>query len=366
MTPPTLRVGVDARPAAETPAGRGRYVRELLRHVAALDEPVDLVPYGRFRPAPGELGSDLEWRVVRAPAALWPVAAGRRAGRECDVVLATSSYLLAAGTRTATVPVVYDLVPFRRELRPPHGALAERATLPLAVRRAAAIVAISHATRDELVERFPRAAGRTHVVAPAADASFSSGPADAATLARHGIEGPYVLALGTLEPRKNLPRLLEAFGGLPADLRDRFRLVAAGLRGWAAGETEAALRALGDRVVVPGYVPDADLPALYRGATLFCYPSLHEGFGLPVLEAMQCGVPVLTSSVSSLPEVGGEAVAYVEPFDVGHIRSQLERLLRDPGERQRLAALGPERAARFSWTRSARELVGLLDDVAGR
>jgi glycosyltransferase involved in cell wall biosynthesis len=358
-------VGVDARPAAETPAGRGRYVRELLRRLAEVAPEIELIPYGRFRPAPGELGSELRWRVVRGPAPLWPLPAGRRAGRECDVVLATGSYLLAAATPVPCVPVVYDLVPFHRDLRPPLGSLAERLTLPLAVRRAARLVAISQATREELVTRYPRAAEKTAVVHPAAGAAFRpDGPGPKAAVARYGIEKPYVLVTGTLEPRKNLVRLAEAFRSLPAELRERHSLVVVGPRGWGTGELDLALRSLGSRAVIPGHVPDGDLPALYRGATLFCYPSLYEGFGLPVLEAMQCGVPVLTSNVSAMPEVGGDAVAYADPLDVGDLCARLEQLLRDESERARLAAAGPAQAARFDWQRSAERLAQVLRAAA--
>jgi glycosyltransferase involved in cell wall biosynthesis len=366
-----LSVGVDARAATETAAGRGRHLRGLLRHMAELEEPIQLRPFGRSRPGPGELGSDLgaelEWRVIRAPGPLWPLVAGRRGGRNCDVVLAAGSYLMTAATRVPCVPIVYDLVPFRGELHPPRGSLAERATLPLAVRRAAALVASSQSTRDELVARFPIAAGKVSIIYPAADDTFQpNGSESEATLRRYGIEQPYVLFTGTLEPRKNLPRLIDAFAMLPDELRDSHRLVIVGLRGWETAEIDSALARLGQQVITPGFVPDADLVNLYRAATLFCYPSLHEGFGLPVLEAMQCGTPVLTSNVSSLPEVGGDAAAYVDPRDTDAMRQALERLLQDEDERARLAARGPQQASRFSWQRSAQELVHVLREAAGQ
>jgi glycosyltransferase involved in cell wall biosynthesis len=116
---------------------------------------------------------------------------------------------------------------------------------------------------------------------------------------------------------------------------------------------------------VTGFVSDADLAALYRGCRLFVYPSLYEGFGLPVLEAMLQGAPVISSQSSSLPEVGGDAVMYVDPLDTGSIRDALERLLRDPGERARLANAGPERAAQFSWDATARQTYEALASIAG-
>jgi glycosyltransferase involved in cell wall biosynthesis len=166
---------------------------------------------------------------------------------------------------------------------------------------------------------------------------------------------PYVLAVGTLEPRKNLPRLIEAFAGLPPKLRGRFDLRLAGARGWDMAKLEATLERHREFVRPLGFVADADLPALYREATLFCYPSLHEGFGLPVLEALQSGTPVVTSRTSSLPEVGGDAVRYVDQLDVSSIQQALAELLADDFMRRELARRGPVQAARFSWRRTAEE-----------
>jgi glycosyltransferase involved in cell wall biosynthesis len=251
------------------------------------------------------------------------------------------------------VVIVCDMVAFDPALLPRKGAARiERATLPLAVRRAATLAAISQATADDLTTRFARAAGKTEVTPLAADPAFASGGApEDEVLARHGIDFPYILGVGTLEPRKNLPRLVEAFTGLDDATRGAHRLVLVGPLGWDAGETTDAIAAHPDRVAAIGAVPDADLPALYRRAAAFAYPSLYEGFGLPVLEAMIAGVPVLTSDTSSMPEVGGDAALYVAPRDVAAIRAGLARLLGDDELRARLAAAGPPRAAAFSWPR---------------
>jgi alpha-1,3-rhamnosyl/mannosyltransferase len=140
--------------------------------------------------------------------------------------------------------------------------------------------------------------------------------------------------------------------------------VLAGARGWQEDETFAAVRRHADRVRTLGYVEDADLQALYRCASVFAFPSLGEGFGLPVLEAMAAGTAVLTSDRSSLPEVGGDAARYVDPLDVEAIRAGLAALLRDPAERARLAARGRARAEEFSWARTARETLAVLEAAA--
>ena len=173
-----------------------------------------------------------------------------------------------------------------------------------------------------------------------------------------------MLWVGTVEPRKNLPRLVEAYRALPQELQAAHPLAVVGKLGWDTGETTAALDSLGDRCLRLGYVSDAELAELYRRCGAFCYPSLGEGFGLPVLEAMAAGAPVVTSNLSSLPEVGGDAVEYADPFSVVSIAAALERVLRSPERRAELAAKGRARAGLFSWGRFAAITLATLERVA--
>jgi len=170
-----------------------------------------------------------------------------------------------------------------------------------------------------------------------------------------------VLAVGTLEPRKNLPRLVEAYAALPEGLQAAHPLLVAGRIGWEAAETLDALKRLGERCRLLGAVTDPQLGALYERCTVFCYPSLAEGFGLPVLEAMAAGTPVITSDTSSLPEVGGDAVEYVTPADTGSIQASLQRLLSDPERRAALSRAGRARARQFSWDSHAELTLGALE-----
>jgi glycosyltransferase involved in cell wall biosynthesis len=358
-----LTIGIDARAAAEVPAGRGRYVREVLRHLARLDNRHRMLLYARERWDCPELDERFEWRLVSGRDPFWQVPAARAVRRECDVFLATTTYLMPSLLRIPSVAVVFDMVPFHSDLGAPLGSLAERGTLRLAVRRTKTLLCISEATRNELLEHFPGAAAKAWVTALAADERFTP-DAEPGERERLGLEQPFVLALGTIEPRKNLERLIEAYLGLPAALRDRFELCLAGAVGWKTGPIMDTLKVNADHVRQLGYVADADLPALYRSADLFVYPSLHEGFGLPVLEALRCGTPTITSSVSSLPEVGGDAARYVDPRDTADIRKALEELLTDHSARARLAARGPEQAARFSWQRTAEETLGAIEQAA--
>jgi glycosyltransferase involved in cell wall biosynthesis len=355
-------LGIDARAAAEEPAGRGRYVRELLRALARRDDNHVYELYARTR-WEAELDERFRWRLIGARDPVWHLLVARRASSECAAFLSTNSYLTAWFLRVPCAVVVYDLVAFRPAVRARRSSgLIERATIGFGVRRAARLLCISEATRLDLVARYPRAEPKAHVVPLAADARFSRRlPASDLdeVRGRHGLEAEFVLCAGTLEPRKNLLRVLEAH----AALSPRTQLALVGPRGW---EFQPILEEAGRRedVRVLGQVSDEDLAALYQACRVFCYPSLYEGFGLPLLEAMAAGAACVTSSVSSLPEVGGDAVVYVDPTSVEEIGSAIERLLASEHDRAVLSGRARQRAGEFSWDRTAAEtfeaLAGLI------
>ncbi len=357
-----LTIGIDARAAVEVPAGRGRYVRELLLALARRDDPHTYRCYART-PWPADLDERFSWPLVDARDPWWHVRAATAARRECDVFLSTNSYLTLWMLRgTPGVLVMYDMVAFEPAMQPSRRSRwIERATLAPALRRSAAVLCISRATEEGLVARYPRVRSRTVVaplgVAPSLEATDDETHAE---LPQSG----FVLAVGTLEPRKNLPRLVAAYRALAPELQAAHPLAVVGKLGWDTGETVAALDALGDRCLRLGYVSDGDLAELYRRCAAFCYPSLGEGFGLPVLEAMAAGAPVVTSDCSSLPEVGGDAVEYADPHDVASIAAALERVLESPARRAELSSLGRERAHGFSWDRTAAITLETLERVA--
>jgi glycosyltransferase involved in cell wall biosynthesis len=187
---------------------------------------------------------------------------------------------------------------------------------------------------------------------------------------RFGVEAPYLLFVGGIEPRKNLPALVRAYAGLPDGIRPRLVLVGASVPWNPEGQDalDAALLALADRarrgIVRVDYVGERDKVALYTGAEALVLPSLYEGFGFPVLEAMACGTPVVTSNLSSLPEVSGGDAVLVDPRDEGSIREGIRQILEDEGIRDRLHRAGPERAARFTWEESARRTAEILHRAA--
>jgi glycosyltransferase involved in cell wall biosynthesis len=361
-------IGVDARAAAEVEAGRGRVVRELLRALAGLENDHRFILYCRSRAPEPALGDRFSWREVDARDPIWHLRAARLANRECDVYLSTNSYLTAWFTSVPTIVLVYDLIAFIPGAHAQRRAkLIEHATIRPAVRRARRLLCISRSTESDLHTHFPRSRGKTSVMQLAAGQRFGQRrPEDEldAVRSRHGIERPFVLSTATLEPRKNLPRLVAAYAGLPAELRERHRLVLVGPKGWEMRDTLRSVQAHERDVKLLGYVPDEDLAALYQLCSVFCYPSLYEGFGLPLLEAMQSGAPSIASRTPSLQEVGADAARYVDPLDVADIRRALAQLLESEAEREELRHRGLERAASFSWERAAREALAAVAEAA--
>jgi glycosyltransferase involved in cell wall biosynthesis len=234
-------------------------------------------------------------------------------------------------------------------------------------RRASMIIAPSEWTRSEITNRLGIRAEGVRVIHEAARESMVPvSEADAqAVLAKHGIEGPYLLYVGTIEPRKNLLTLVRAYEELIRTTRHKVKLVLCGGRGWLDDEVFKMVDELdlAGMVGFTGYVDDADLPALYSQAEVFVYPSLYEGFGLPPLEAMACGTCVVTSDSSSLPEVVGEAGLQVPARDWRALAATIAGLLNDPSAREHLRAAGLERARMFSWERAAHETQAVYDEV---
>lgn len=235
-------------------------------------------------------------------------------------------------------------------------------------RRARAVFAISESTARDVVATLRIAPEKVHVIAPGIDRQvFRPLDADAvrAFRAAKGLPERFWLFIGTLEPRKNLPMLLEAYAALPES--QRLPLILGGGKGWDYDPIFAAVERhrLGDWVQFPGFIPPDDLPFWYNGAEVFVYPSIFEGFGLPVLEAMACGTPVIVSEASSLPEVAGDAGMLVPPEDVGAWTAALACAADDAEWRRAARERGIERAARFTWTAAAQRTAAVYRSILG-
>jgi glycosyltransferase involved in cell wall biosynthesis len=246
----------------------------------------------------------------------------------------------------------------------------DRTLIPHVARRAGAILTISQSARRDILKclRVPRE--KVRVVMGAASPRFQPVSAIAQreeARARAGLTDPYILYVGTIEPRKNLPRLVQAFAQLKREGIPH-KLAIVGQQGWQVEPLHREIARLGiaGDVVFSGYVPADDLPALYSAADAMAFPSLYEGFGLPVIEAMACGAPVVTSNSSSLTEVAGDAAMLIDPLSVESIAGGLRRVLCEPGVRDELARRGPERASYFTWEKTARATISVYESVAAR
>lgn len=231
------------------------------------------------------------------------------------------------------------------------------------LRRAQRIIAVSEATRQDAIRLLKIPPERIVTIhSGVASAFFDVSAAAAAEVrARYRLKRPFILTVGTIEPRKNLGVLVSAYRALPADLQDEFELVLAGPMGWADPATSERVRAA--RYL--GYVPERDIAALTAAATVFAYPSLYEGFGFPVAQAMAAGVPVITSNISALPEIAGDAAILVDPRSETELRDALNRLLVCPNIRAGMSERGRERAERFRWDACAAKSWQFFREVSG-
>ena len=355
------------------PGGIGTYVRELIPALREADRELDLTAFHASfdGPAPPELDRLRTIELPQSIRRLYPSwnAFGRPplpaplAGS--DAVHAPSPVAVppvrAGGRLVVTVhDVAFRLFP---GMYPP----AWRTLFRLGLRRtraADAVITVSRNTARDVARLAGIDPARIHVV-PLAPSLPRTDAEPGAVLERHRVAEPYLLFVGTLEPRKNLIRLIRAYRRSSAN-RDH-ALVIAGPLGWRSRPLHRELASSGPgRVVVTGRVPATDLDALHRHAAAFVYPSLYEGFGLPVLDAMARGIPTIVANTSSLPEVVGDAALQVNPRSVRDLASAIDRAVGDPAERARLSAAGRARAATFSWDRTARGTIEVYRLVTAR
>lgn len=258
--------------------------------------------------------------------------------------------------RARLTATIHDLTSWiMPEVHTPSTLRADRTFEERILKRADGLIAVSENTRQDAIRLLGIEPGRIRTIhSGVAEEYFDAQPRARAK--------PYVLFVGTIEPRKNLDTLLDAWGAMKRDLRQQFDLVIAGPQGWNSASTMERIR---QEAKYLGYVPEAEMPGLVAGAALFVYPSLYEGFGFPVVQAMAANVAVLCSGTSCLPEIAGEAGAYVDPRSAGDMAAQLTRLLESREERSRLAQLGRVKAECYRWERCARESLAFFREIAG-
>lgn len=271
-----------------------------------------------------------------------------------------------------TVITVHDLSHIRyAHMHPVERVRIMNKLLPRAVDAASEIIVDSDFVGREVIDQYGVTPEKVHAIHLGVSQEYRPRPDEeiAGRLERYSVvPRSYILAVGTLEPRKNLIQAIDAYVGLPETIRKVTPLVIAGMKGWLNKQLEARIRQYETcgQVRWLGYVPAEDLPLLYSGATLLVYPSLYEGFGLPVLEAMASGIPVITSNRASLPEVAGDVGLMVDPEDIDGMRTSMLRLIDDRDEAARLGALGIDRARQFTWQACAQKTLGVYRRAVGQ
>ena len=353
-----MRFGLDGIPLREKKSGIGHYTLELARALAALapEHEFELVSPGPFssteNSTPNLHFTDAHARGLRRRY-WWPIGLPLYCRRASFALFHGTNFDLPYWTTCPTVLTIHDLsLLLHPQTHEAHLVRRARRVLPLTVRKATAIITPSETVKREVCEHLSVSEAKVFAIPEAARACFYPAPSSVTEPVRQrlGIQPEFILFVGTVEPRKNLLTLARAFEQI-----EKSQLVIAGQKGWLSDDLMAYLEKseIRDRVLFTGHLSDDDLRALYSSCRVFVYPSLYEGFGLPLLEAMACGAPVVTSNVGAIVETVGDAARLISPTDANALAQAITALLDDTSEREHRSAAGIEHAKKFSWERTA-------------
>ncbi|HSS22747.1 MAG TPA: glycosyltransferase family 1 protein [Pyrinomonadaceae bacterium] len=369
-----MRIAIDAHSVGTRLGGNESYATNLIEALGALDQSNHYTIYVTKREAVDRFSNRWPNFAVRStlphtPLIRIPLTLSAELRRNPVDVL----HVQFTAPPFSPCPVVVSIHDLSFEHLPQTFKWRSRKQLRITVRRsareAAHVIALSEFVRKDLIETYDLSPSKVSAIPLAAPAHF--GPVQSAEeLQRvrqtYGITGEYILTVGAIQPRKNLGRLVAAYASLRKGRVDLPKLVLAGKCAWLYDETLRTIKELdlGDSVILTGYVPERDLPSLYSGATCFVYPSYFEGFGLPPLEAMKCGAPVVVGNQTSLPEVVGDAAILVDPFDTDALAAALNKVISDSDLRAKLSVQGLARARLFDWQETARQTLAVYEKVA--
>ncbi len=363
------RFGYSPETGLPNRVGSSQYCYELLINLYKLDKKNEYEIFLPISPTNDLPEANEKWKYTVIPQRkLWTLTALSphlfSVKKNIDVFFSPTHYLPIFAPRKSVVSILDISYIYFPKLFKRKDLFQLKRWTAYSARHAKKILTISESSKNDIINEYHQRAEKIEVVYPGMNTKLTkSGFLDMNELKdKFSINKKYILFVGTLQPRKNITRLIEAFSKIDDDVK----LVIVGKKGWQFDEIIEAPEKYGikEKVIFLNNVGDDDLPSLYKNAEFFILPSLYEGFGLPVLEAMSYGTAVITSNISSLPEVGGDAALYVNPNDANDIALKIKKLLEDEGLRRELVAKGKKQVESFSWEKSARETLKVLEEVA--
>lgn len=365
-----MRIAIDARMLTNTLTGVGRYLLNLIKHLAEIDKENEYRILAASRLSLDNFLSKFQAPNFRKIIVKTPMVSPRQhftippvLRRERIDIFHYPQFDLPLFQKCKSVITIHDLnvlqiadyFPKQRFIRRTYSRWITKVSL----QRAEKIIAISQSTKEDIIRHFKTPKEKIEVIHEAADEHFHPLPQEATrkTLEKYSLSSPYLLYVGVRRAHKNLLRLLEAHKLLRENRKIVHKLVIVGEEDPRFPQVKRKVRELGlnEEVIFTGYLPEKDLPYFYNGATLFIFPSLYEGFGMPVLEAMACGTPVVCSHTSSLPEIAGETAIFVDPHNIKAMAEGMKKVIDDKGLRKRLSLAGLKQARKFSWHRTAQK-----------
>jgi glycosyltransferase involved in cell wall biosynthesis len=364
-------------PSSPQQAGVPQYTKNMLEALLAIDSKNNYSLCGNlfFTTRPCKFAGRYRPRLIRyIPGRVWNQLIKRRllppinllVGSKPDVVIFPNYVRLPVSPGIRTLTTIHDLgfIKYPEYITPQTHAFLKG--VGSSISKSSGLITISESTKRDMIEHYQLEPEQITVIPPAVDlAIFKPTKPTVHQRERYNLPNEYLLFFGTLEPRKNVQGLIYAYKALPSPVQSRYALVLAGGRGWLDQDIHAAIMAYDGpgKIIMTGFVADEDRAAVYSGATLFIYPSFYEGFGMPVVEAMACGVPVITSDNSSLPEAAGGAAILVEATNTQQLAREIKRILSSQKTLQHLRSAGLKRAKLLSWEKSAQTLQRLIEKV---
>jgi glycosyltransferase involved in cell wall biosynthesis len=377
------KILIEGTPIFRSRTGIGQYVFNLSNELFRQDKENKYIIYAyiflgkKFTSPFKKLPSNVHFKLIRyLPSKIVNIVSRRLSPLPVDLLTATSPDIILftnfvrgpIATNAKTITIIYDLsfILFNEFSSSKNSELLLK-QVPKSISKSDRIVTISQNSKQEIINQYNVKPAKIEIVNPAINHAVYR-PANKQGIdsvkTKYGIKGQYILYTGTLEPRKNIVGILEGYSILSKNILSSYTLVLAGGKGWLDEEIEERLAGLKElNIIKTGYVADEDLPALYSGATVFVYPSFYEGFGMPPLEAMACGTPVITSNNSSLPEVVGEAGIMIDAKDTGALTKSIEKVISSKKLQNEMIKKGIKQAKKFSWEESAKKLYELIQSI---